>query len=353
MNRLIFSNNVSEEIDKSVKELQPGGVFVLVDVNSRSFVLPRLQAESQAVANATIIEIKSGDINKTVETASIVWQKLLDGGATRKSLLINIGGGVVTDLGGFAAATFKRGIRFINVPTTLLSAVDASVGGKTGVNLGNFKNQVGVFKNADYVIVSSTFFNTLNSQELYSGYAEMIKHGLLESEKELGQVLRERPDEISPERMLALLKNNVLIKKSIVDRDPEEQGLRKVLNLGHTAGHAFESLAMSRKLPIAHGYAVAYGVVTELVLSSRLLGFPSVDVTKVSTVVRECYPGFTFDCDDYSTLLRFMQADKKNDEASRINFTLLRRVGEPVTDCIVDTEAIKEGFDITRDLLGI
>ena len=350
---LIFTNNVGEAIDTIAARLNPSKTFVLVDVNTQSFVLPRLQALSQTVAGATLIVTRAGDMHKNLDSTQAIWKRLGDEGATRHSLLINVGGGVVTDMGAFAASTFKRGISFINVPTTLLGAVDASVGGKTGINFGSLKNQIGVFSQADTVIVSTLFFNTLTVEELRSGYAEMLKHGLLEDADTFNSLLGRHVEDIDPDTMLDLLQKSVLIKKDIVDTDPEEKNIRKALNLGHTAGHAFESLALERKSPIPHGYAVAYGLVTELVLSRMKLSFPSDVLHRFAAYVKEEYAGFHFTCDDYPRLLQLMHNDKKNLTAADINFTLLKNIGDVTIDCIVSEDDIKSALDITRDLLGI
>lgn len=350
---LVFTNNVGDAIDEIVGKINPCNVFVLVDVNTASFVLPRLQALSKTVAEATVITTKAGDMHKNLDSTAAIWKRLGEEGATRHSLLINVGGGVVTDMGAFAAATYKRGITFINVPTTLLGAVDASVGGKTGINLGVLKNEVGVFRQADCVIVSTLFFNTLTSEELRSGYAEMLKHALLNDKSSFDRLIERHVEDFDADTLLGLLEKSVLIKKDIVDSDPEEKGLRKSLNLGHTVGHAFESLALERKSPLPHGYAVAYGLVTELVLSKLMLSFPSDLLHKFAAYVKEVYPGFYFSCDDYPRLIALMRHDKKNSSTADINFTLLENVGEVRIDCVIGEEEIKNALDITRDLLGI
>jgi 3-dehydroquinate synthase len=350
---LIFTNHVAESIDKIVDSLNPSNIFVLVDVNTSSFVLPRLQAQSKAIANATVITTKAGDINKNLEALASIWKQLGLQHATRDSLLINVGGGVITDMGAFAAATFKRGIRFVNVPTTLLGAVDASVGGKTGINFNNLKNQIGVFRNAEVVIISTTFFNTLNSEELRSGYGEMLKHALLSSQKAFDSLLTHPVDQIDPDRMLSLLEESVMVKKHIVDEDPEEKGLRRALNLGHTAGHAFESLALDRLSPIPHGYAVVYGLLTEMILSHMILKFPSDQLQRFASYVKDVYGPFDFTCDDYPKLLAYMSQDKKNHKAGEINFTLIEKPGKVKIDCVVSPDDIRNALDITRDLLGL
>lgn len=350
---LIFTNHVAKTLDKIASELNPSKVFILVDVNTQSFVLPRLQAESAVAADAVVITTKAGDANKNLDSLSMIWKRLGENGATRDSLLVNVGGGVVTDMGAFAAATFKRGMSFINVPTTLLGAVDASVGGKTGINFNNLKNQIGVFRNAETVIISTTFFNTLTSDELRSGYAEMLKHGLLSSKKTYDDLLKAKVSDMDPDHLLKLLEESVLVKKNVVDNDPEEAGMRRALNLGHTAGHAFETLALERKSPIPHGFAVAHGLVTELVLSHLLLKFPSDELHRFAAYVNETYGPFEFTCDDYPRLLSYMSQDKKNRSADHINFTLLKEIGDVKIDCIVAPDDIRNALDITRDLMGI
>lgn len=351
--QLIFTNYVAETIDKIHAAINPTSTFILVDFNTASFVLPRLQAESFVARQAHVITIKAGDINKNLDSLQTIWRELTKAGCTRDSLLINLGGGVVTDIGAFAAATFKRGIRFVNIPTTLLGAVDASVGGKTGINFNNLKNLIGVFRQAETVIVSTTYFNTLNTQELRSGYAEMLKHGLLDDDKTLNDLLRVDVTEIDLEDLLPLLQESVNIKKAVVDSDPEESGLRKSLNLGHTAGHAFESLALDRKSPIPHGYAVAWGLITALVLSHIKLGFPSDKLHKVASYIVSQYGPYEFTCDDYPTLLAYMGQDKKNKAADQIGFTLLTDVGQVEIDQVIAPDDIRNALDITRDLMGI
>lgn len=350
---LIFSNNPGQALDKAVAAIAPANSFILVDDNTRQAVLPRLQAMSTAAAGATVITTPHGDLNKNLDALSKIWQQLTDGGATRSSLLINAGGGMVTDMGAFAASTYKRGIPFVNLPTSLLGAVDASVGGKTGINFANLKNQIGAFSDADAVIISATFFNTLPQTELRSGYAEMIKHGLLESEQEFTKLIGMHVDDIDPDRLLALLQQSVMVKKRIVSQDPTEQSIRRALNFGHTAGHAFESLAMERRRPVPHGYAVAYGMVTELVLSHMKLGFPSGLLHSLASYVKEVYGVYPFGCDDYPELLSLMGQDKKNATAGEINFTLLASPGDVRINSIVPDADIRNALDITRDLAGI
>ena len=351
---LIFDNNVAARLDDIIARHAPSKIFLLTDADVANAVLPVLSGSSEAVGSACLITVNPGDSNKNLSSLSHIWTRLTEEGATRSSLLINLGGGVITDMGAFAAATFKRGIPFVNIPTTLLATVDASVGGKTGINFLDLKNQIGVFRDADAVIISSIFFATLPAAELRSGYAEMIKHAMLKSPKAFADIIH-RPDiaAISPDRMLDLIRESVMVKKQIVTDDPEERGIRRALNLGHTAGHAFESLALRHGAPIPHGYAVAYGLVTELVLSHLILNFPSAHLHSYASFCREVYGAPAFSCKDYPELLSLMRHDKKNLSSSRINFTLLKEFGSSVIDNIVDPAQISTALDITADLLGI
>lgn len=350
---LYFTNRVEEKIDEITGRLAPNNVFVIVDTNTASYVLPRLQAESRTIAAAHVIKTKEGDGNKTVESLTEIWKDLNSKGATRTSLVINLGGGVITDMGGFAAATFKRGISFINIPTTLLANVDAAIGGKTGVNFNGYKNEIGVFCNADAVIISTTFFNTLPKPELYSGYAELIKHAMISSKENYDKALRYDITAYMPDSLLELLKQSVAVKAEIVEKDPTESGIRKALNFGHTAGHAFEELAMQRQSPIPHGYAVAWGMVVAAILSHTQCGFPAEEVHRLASYVKQIYGVFGITCKDYEMLLELMSHDKKNKSQDRINFTLLTDIGQIEINREVETSEIKAALDIFCDEMGI
>ena len=350
---IIFANEVASHIDALVEKFTPSKVFVLVDENTRELVLPQLIAESHTVAQASVICVNAGDANKNLDSLAHIWAQLVEGGATRKSLLLNVGGGVITDIGGFAGASFKRGIKFVNIPTTLLSAVDAAVGGKTGINFHGFKNEIGAFCEAEAVLISTRFFATLSRAELLSGYAEMLKHGLISNADTYNRLLVQDVSTIDPTHLLSLLEESVLVKKRVVEEDPTEKGIRRALNLGHTAGHAFESLALQRNKPIPHGYAVAWGLVVELVLSHLQLKYPSAELSRFATYICDNYGAYNITCDDYDSLIDFMRHDKKNDSASQINFTMLRNVGDIYIDRIATPDEIKSALDIFRDLMHI
>lgn len=349
--QLIFSNHVAQKLDEIVAAMKPANVVVLVDSNVHEAVIPRMQMESETVANAKIVVVKPGEEHKTPDTLSYIWNELVEAGVTRSSLIVNMGGGVITDMGGFAASTFKRGVRFINIPTTLLAAVDASVGGKTGVNFGGLKNQIGAFSEAQTVIISTTFFKTLPDSELWSGYAEMIKHGLLATKEQYDRLLAYDLTDRNYDRMLELLEENVKVKARIVEADPTEKGLRKALNLGHTMGHAFEELALERQSPLSHGYAVIFGLVGELILSKNKVGFPKDELERLAAYVRRHYGEFSFEGEEDDRLIVLMRHDKKNYSASSINFTLLSGIGSVEIDTVASEREIRDAFNEYRQLL--
>jgi len=351
--QILRSNNISDDLERLLDRMNYNGLFVLTDDNTARLCLPRIEAVPQ-IATAHKFSIASGDENKTLQQLASVWQFLSESGANRRSLLINLGGGMLTDLGGFAAATFKRGIRFVNIPTTLLGAVDAAVGGKTGINFNGLKNEIGAFCPAEAVLIDALFFKTLDATNLLSGYAELLKHALIAGgnsgggSNSLNDVISFDFDRIDYERLNNLLFDSVMIKEDIVRRDPTEQGLRKALNLGHTVGHAFESLSHAKNHPIPHGYAVAWGLVCELYLSLIRFGFDRATLSKIAHFVKENYGSPAYGCDDYPRLLEMMRHDKKNENGT-INFTMLKSVGEVEINQTADKNEIEEALDWLRE----
>lgn len=344
--KVIISENIRETLGNEIAALDHDRLFVLCDRTTQECCLP-LVSDIEAVSKAKVIVIEPNDTNKNLDAVSHVWSELQGGGATRHSLMVNLGGGMVTDLGGFAASTFKRGVKFINIPTTLLSMVDASVGGKTGINFGGLKNEIGVFNNADSVILDTEFLKTMDSDNLCSGYAEMLKHGLINNDAMWTELVTFdilNPDLAQLRRMVA---ESVAVKQRIVLEDPFEHGIRKALNVGHTAGHAFESFAM-RRTPILHGHAVAYGIVCELYLSTVKAGFPSGKMHATVRYIRDHYGRMSITCDDYAELLELMTHDKKN-TAGVINFTLLGGIGDIRINQTASKEDICEALDFYRE----
>lgn len=345
--KVVISGNLERDLVNAISECEHDRIFVLTDETTQQLCWPKIK-NFKALKNSTPIIIKATDTHKNLDTLSQVWQALSNGVATRHSLMINLGGGMVTDLGGFAASTFKRGIDFINIPTTLLAMVDASVGGKTGINFGGLKNEIGVFSDSRFVIINTQFLDTLDHDNICSGYAEMLKHGLISDERTWAELVTfdlDTPDLSQLQRMVA---ESIKVKERIVEADPQEHGIRKALNLGHTMGHAFESFAMRRGTPILHGYAVAYGLISELYMSARKTAFPTDRMHQTVRFIRENYGTFNITCDDYPTLIELMRHDKKN-TSGIINFTLLGNVGDIRINQTATEEEIKEALDFFRE----
>ena len=346
---VIISTSLEQHISDAIAAVNPDRLFILCDETTEELCLPRIRHFS-CLQDAQIIAIRPGDTNKSLSAVTQVWESLQRGRASRHSMMINLGGGMVTDLGGFAASTFKRGIHFINIPTTLLSLVDASVGGKTGFNFGGLKNEIGVFNTADVVILDTQFLSTMDTENMRSGYAEMLKHGLINEETtamlaELLQYDIAHPDLAQLQRMVA---ESVAVKERIVEIDPLEHGLRKALNLGHTVGHAFEAYAMRQERPVLHGYAVAWGIVAELYLSCVKTSFPQDIMRQTVRYINEYYGKMPITCDDYEALFELMTHDKKN-TAGIINFTLLSAVGGIEINQSATKEEIFEALDFYRE----
>ena len=339
----IISTHIIRQLDYEICDWESDDIYILTDTNTREKCLPLL-FESEKIRNSHQITVQAGDAQKNIDSLQQIWRYLTENGATRKSLMINVGGGMITDMGGFAAATFKRGIDYINVSTTLLGAVDAATGGKTGINFLGLKNEIGAFHPAKKVLINVEFFRTLNDKNLRSGYAEMIKHALISSRKDLNDVLEIDLENIDFEKLNNLLIRNIEIKENIVAADPREQNLRKALNLGHTFAHALESLSYKTGNPVLHGYAVAWGMICELYLSHIKTGFPKDELMKMKYFIRENYGTYDCGCTDYSEILELMKHDKKN-ENREINFTLLAGVGEVKINQTATNEEIKESLD--------
>lgn len=348
---VILCEKLESSLTHAIEKCPHDKLFILTDEHTHRLCLPQLQ-NIPAIQDATEIIIGAEDVHKNLETLAFVWQALSEQGATRHSLLINLGGGMVTDLGGFAAATFKRGIAYINIPTTLLSMVDASVGGKTGINFNGLKNEIGVFAPASSVLLETEFLRSLDAHNFFSGYAEMLKHGLISTPEHLAELLSFDTEQIDYAALKAMVGRSVQVKENIVEQDPKEHGIRKALNLGHTIGHAFESLALAENRPVLHGYAVAWGIVCELYLSHIKTGFPKEKMRQTIQFIKENYGAFAFNCKQYDRLYELMLHDKKN-TAGIINFTLLKEVGDICLNQTADKETIFEVLDFYRECMGI
>lgn len=346
----IITPDASAALTDVLSQANADRIYVLVD-SGATMIANQILAQCGALANATRIDFQPSETKKSIASAEKIWEVLSGTNATRKSLIVNIGGGITTDLGGFAAALFKRGIRYVNIPTTLLAAIDASLGGKTAVNFAGLKNEIGAFANPLTSIVSASAFESLPDAEWYAGFAEMLKTAYI-SEPSLPaaichpEELRTQPALLAPE-----LERALKFKLRITQEDPREGGVRRILNFGHTAGHAFESLCMERGRRIPHGAAVAHGILVALILSHFQLGLPSEEAQKyASAFLKPYYPVLPIDCRDYPQLLNFMTHDKKNDSQAGVAFVLLRRLGEAVAGCHIRPDEITAALDIYRDL---
>ncbi|MDT0650646.1 3-dehydroquinate synthase [Autumnicola edwardsiae] len=339
-----YSTEAYNQVDNYLNSNKPSKVFVLVDENTHQLCLSKFLSRLNEASDFEIIEIPAGEENKNLETCSGVWNALSELGADRKSLLINVGGGVVTDLGGFVASTFKRGIAYINIPTSLLSMVDASVGGKTGVDLGNLKNQIGVINHPEMVIIDSNYLDTLPKNELRSGLAEILKHGLIKSESYWEKV--SNLANLDLQDLDGIIKESVDIKSEVVTKDPYEKNIRKTLNFGHTLGHAIESyfLTNDSRITLLHGEAVAAGMVLATFISQKLKDFPEEKLVQISSKIFDIYGKIEVNQKEIASIIDLMKFDKKN-ERGNVNFVLLKNIGEPEIDCLVPNDIIYQAFE--------
>ena len=344
--RVIISRHLKTELAEAITECEHDRIFVLVDETTNKLCWA-LVKDYLCLKDAQTIVIGATDRRKNLDTLVHVWESLQQGKATRHSLLINLGGGMVTDLGGFAASTYKRGINFINIPTTLLAMVDASVGGKTGINFGGLKNEIGVFNDAEFVLLDTNWLRTLDEANIRSGYAEMLKHGLIADNTMWAELINFNLAQPDLRQLASMLDKSVRIKERIVAEDPHEKGIRKALNLGHTFGHAFESWAMKRQ-PVLHGYAVAFGLIAELYLATTRTDFPTERMRQTVNFIRAYYGSLPITCNDYPELIELMHHDKKN-RGNEINVTLLGDIGDIRIDQTITEEDIKEALDFFRE----
>src|SRR5690554_722237 len=335
-----------DSLDAFIRKGQYSRVLILVDRNTEIHCLPVFQELLPALTDYDIIEIDPGEENKNIDFCIGIWKMMLDFGADRKCLLVNLGGGVVTDMGGFAASTFKRGIDFVQVPTTLLAQVDASVGGKTGIDMDGIKNIIGTFSQPRAVFISSLFLKTLDQRQQRSGMAEMIKHGLIRDADFYFEIRHMAPESLSAGR----IRHSVELKNQVVLEDPFELGLRKILNFGHTIGHALETFSLQEDPdPLLHGEAIAAGMICEAYLSHKLLGLSQSELENISETLISRFGKVGLTSNAYPALLEIMSNDKKN-TSGKLGFALLDRIGHCEAECYVEPEMIIEGLDYYRNL---
>jgi len=331
-----FKDDGYDHLKKLIKTKSYSKFFVIVDENTKEFCLTRLQEKLSF--KLEIIEINSGEINKNLNTCIDLWNNLTNLGADRKSLVINLGGGVITDMGGFIASTFKRGINFVNIPTTLLSMVDASIGSKTGINLNSIKNQIGLFSDPILVIIDTNYLITLSKRELRSGYAEIFKHSIISNSN--FEKLIENPDLIYDENIIA---NSIELKNKIIKEDKHEANVRKYLNFGHTIGHAIESQSLKQKNKLLHGEAIAIGMICESYISSKIKGLNTEVTDKIKMHLLKFFSKVKFSKSDISEIINLIKFDKKN-HLYTPKFVLAKSIGKMEFDVDVDENLIFESF---------
>lgn len=337
----IYVGDIGESLPALLDKVSFSALFVLVDENTRRHCLPRVLPLLPAGLPVEILEIPSGEIHKNIATCQNIWEMLLRAGADRQSLMLNLGGGVIGDMGGFCAATFKRGIRFVQMPGTLLSQVDASIGGKLGIDFGEVKNSIGVFQNPLAVFVDPAFLDTLSERELRSGFAEIIKHALIADGPQWQTLLQSEPE--SHFKNAATILHSLRIKRAVVQADPYEKGIRKALNFGHTVGHAVESWSLGTDAPLLHGEAVAVGMICEAWLSRQLAGLPEQDLNDIAHWIDRMYALPKLPVEVFPELIALMRNDKKN-TGGKINCTLLESAGQARIDGFVEEDLLLESL---------
>jgi len=335
-----------KELSSFIEKEKFSSIFILVDTNSLEFCYPKFISNLETNIPIEVIEIDAGEEFKNLETCLGIWNAMIELGADRSSLLITLGGGVITDMGGFVASCFKRGIDFVNIPTTLLSMVDASVGGKTGIDLGNLKNQIGVFANPKMVIVDHTYLNSLPKRQFLSGKAEIIKYALTHDKS-----LLENLEFLTQASIEEIIHKSIAIKNLVVLNDPKEVGERKVLNFGHTIGHAIESyfLESQTKSDLTHGEAIAIGMICEAYLSHRILGFSKSNLNLVHSFILNLFGKVMIEKDDYSPIIDLLKHDKKN-VGGQVTFVLLNKMEDFNLNCTASTELVIESLDYYNNL---
>ena len=341
---IFFNEKGYEALNNHIQQNKYSNIFVIVDSNTNEKCLNNFLPYIYTELKIEIIEFENGEINKNIDTCVEIWKVLTELGGDRKTLIINLGGGVVTDLGGFVASTFKRGIDFINVPTTLLAMVDASIGGKNGIDLGNLKNQIGTITNPKMVIIDADYLETLDQLEMRSGLAEMLKHGLIANAIYWKKFLD--LSKLDTNNLNELIYDSIIIKNNIVTQDPTENGIRKALNFGHTLGHAIESyfLENENKKTLLHGEAIAVGMILESCISMRKNLISKIEYEEIKLTINSVFDKIIFEENDIKPILELLIHDKKN-EYGKIQFALLDGIGKIKINQFVENELIIQAFE--------
>ncbi len=342
----IYVGEIWKTLNVFLEESSYSKYFIIVDENTKEHCLP-IFMEKTTIEDPIVIEIQSGEQHKNIHTCSFIWKQMIEANADRNALLIPLGGGVIGDMGGFCAATYKRGIDFIQIPTTLLSNVDSSIGSKLGIDFADIKNSIGLFKNPKAVFIDPVFLKTLPVREIRSGFAEIIKHCLIADAGLWNQI--KEIENLEKVDWLPLMVPSLEIKKRVVEADPFERNIRKSLNFGHTIGHAVESHALNSVYPLTHGEAIAIGMVCETYLSAQKDGFPINFAEEVSNFILKIYGKYAFKNEYFSTFLRLMKNDKKNKDG-KINFTILKNIGEAQIDQNFEEEIVMKSLAYYKEI---
>ena len=342
-----FNSKAYQALNEYISENKPSEIVIITDENTEKYCLPYFLNELVLPQDPIFISFEAGEQYKTLATCIKLFNQLSDNKIDKKSLILNLGGGVVTDLGGFVASVFKRGLPYINIPTTILAMVDASVGGKTGVDFNGLKNQIGLVNNGQQVVIDVNFLKTLPKEQLISGYAEMLKHGLIHSELYWNDILLMNLDNL--EELHIRIWESVVIKNDVVTKDPYENNLRKILNYGHTLGHAIESYCMKSesKKSLLHGEAIAIGLILETYISTQIYSFPESKLNELVACVHANFMKVDFSFDDIEAIIDLLIYDKKN-VGGKINFVLLKDIGQYELDCQVSNELIYKAFEFYK-----
>ena len=343
---ILFNDNLEsyKQIEFYIEENEISNVFIICDENTRNFCFPLFKKKIN-LKSETVIEIKSGEKNKNLNTCKVIWEQLIKHQCDRKSLIINLGGGVITDIGGFAASVFKRGIKFINIPTTLLSMVDASSGGKTGVDFLDYKNMIGCFSEPEVTLIDLDYLDTLEEIELKSGFAEMLKHGLIKSREHWEELVNTGYKKTS----YNLVKDSLNIKSEVVKSDPLESGERKLLNFGHTIGHAIESFSLNNdEKPLTHGKSVAIGMIIESYISYKMNMLDKNILDSIKQNIFNYFSYYKIPISGFDDILKFIENDKKNYNG-KINFVLLENIGESIFNIVIEKNVILNALNFYSD----
>ncbi|MCX2745002.1 3-dehydroquinate synthase [Mangrovivirga sp. M17] len=346
-NYIKIESPLNDSVNSFIRNKEVSKVFILVDENTEKHCLSKIKIDF----DAKIIKIQSGESNKTLNTCCLIWNELTKENADRKSLLINLGGGVIGDMGGFCASTYKRGIYFINIPTTLLSQVDASIGGKLGIDYNGLKNHIGLFRDPDQVFINNNFLQTLPERQLLSGYAEVVKHALIADSAWWEKIKKIDPLNVKDWSEITL--NAIRIKGEVVSNDPTEKGLRKILNFGHTIGHAIESWFLENYGDNAclHGEAIAAGMIIEADLSTKFSGLSKNDFSDISNYILNTFRPLHIPEKAIDKIVNNCVHDKKN-KGNKISFVLLNNIGESTFDEIVSLKEVRIAVENYMQLIS-